>query len=146
MARELTGWDPVSDLLDRRSRLDRVLGDVGVDDGMWAPAVDVVRDGVNLIYRAELPGIKPDDVLIEVEDGVLTVSGQHDETAEENDGSSRYLRRERRSGAFSRSIVLPSGTDAKKIEAATHDGLVEVTVPLPKDLGPQTIHITPTPS
>jgi HSP20 family protein len=131
MAGALTRWDPFAEITDLRSRFDRLFDDLGRQHhDSWAPAIDVVRQDGSLTVRADLPGIKPEEVKIEVEDGVLTVSGQHEEHRSEKDDDGRYVRRERRFGAFSRSIVLPSGVDAQAIKAETHDGVVEVTIPL----------------
>ena len=87
------------------------------------------RDNGNLVVRADVPGIKPEEVKVEVEDDILTVSGQHEERREEKD--KRFLRRERRYGWFTRSMALPAGVDPKKIKAKTRDGVVEVTIPCP---------------
>ena len=72
--------------------------------------------------------MEPDDVKIEVEDGMLTISGEREESDEEEDG--KYLRRERRYGSFSRSMTLPAGVDPSKIEAKVKHGVAEVTIPL----------------
>jgi Hsp20/alpha crystallin family protein len=82
---------------------------------------------------------------IEVEDGVLTVSGEHQEDRSDSDGG-RDVRRECRFGAFSRSIELPSGVDAQAIKARTRDGVVEVIVPLPSGATTQKVEITPAPA
>jgi HSP20 family protein len=108
----------------------------------WTPAIDVVRENGNLVVRADIPGIKPEEVKIEVEDDILTVSGEHEEHKEEKD--KHYVRRERRYGSFSRSMTLPPGVEAKNINAKTHDGVVEVTIPLPKEATKETVTITPT--
>jgi HSP20 family protein len=139
----LTRWEPFAELGELRGRFDRMFEDL--IDGRsreWMPAIDVERDNGNLVVRADVPGIKPDEVKIEVEDDILTVSGEHEERKEEKD--KHFLRRERRYGAFSRSLALPAGVDAKKIKAKTHDGVVEVTVPLPKEPTKETVTITPT--
>jgi HSP20 family protein len=142
MARGLTRWEPFAELGELRSRLDRMFED-GIDSGKrtWVPAIDVMRENGNLLVRADIPGIKPEEVKIEVEDDILTVSGQHEEHKEEKDEN--YLRRERRYGSFVRSLALPAGVDAKKIKAKTRDGVVEVTIPLPKE-EKETVTITPT--
>lgn len=106
------------------------------------PAIDLVRDDGNLVLKADMPGIKPEEVKIEVEDGVLTVSGEHDESTEEK--GDNYLRRERRFGSFSRSVALPPGVDAGDIEATTHDGVLEVKIPLPQGSKKATIEVKPT--
>ena len=108
----------------------------------WTPAIDVVRDNGNIVVRADVPGIKPEEVKIEVQDDILRVSGSHEERKEEKD--KHFLRRERRYGSFSRTMALPAGVEAKKIKAKTHDGVVEVTIPLPKEAKQETITITPT--
>lgn len=128
-----------------RSRFDRLLDELGGQDHRaWMPAIDLVRHDDDLVVRVDLPGIKPEEVTIEVEDGILTVSGEHEERRSEKEDDGRYLRRERRLGAFSRSIALPSGVDAEAIEAETRDGVVEVTIPLPRDSAKRRIEITPT--
>jgi len=145
MAAGLTRWEPFAELGELRSRLDRMFGET-FDDGArtWTPAIDVVRDNGNLVVRADIPGIKPEDVKIEVEDDILTVSGEHEERKEEKDKDKHFLRRERRYGSFVRSLALPAGVDAKEIKAKTHDGVVEVTIPLPKEAKKETVTITPT--
>ena len=127
-----------------RSRFDRLFEDLAEGrERKWAPAIDVVRDNGNLVIRADVPGMKPEEVKIEVADDILTVSGEHEERKEEK-GKDNYLRRERRYGSFSRSMALPPGVEAKKIKAKTHDGVVEVTIPLPKEAKKETVKITPT--
>ena len=139
----LTRWEPFAELGELRSRFDRMFDQLA--DGSeraWTPAVDVERDNGNLVVRADVPGIKPEEVKIEIEDDILTVSGQHEERKEQKD--KHFLRRERRYGSFSRSMALPPGVEAKKIKAKTHDGVVELTIPLPKEPKKEKIEITPT--
>ena len=139
----LTRWDPFTELAELRSRLDRTFdGWLDGHERAWMPAIDVVRDDGHLVVRADLPGIKPEEVKIEVEDDILTVSGEHTESTEEKDKS--YVRRERRYGSFRRSMALPAGVDPTKIEAKTRDGVVEVTIPLPEKAKKEPITITPT--
>ena len=139
----LTRWDPFAELGELRSRFDRMF-DEWLDgrERAWTPAIDVVREDDHLVVRADLPGIKPEEVKIEVEDDILTISGEHEERKEEKDTD--YVRRERRYGSFSRSMALPGGVDAKEITASTRDGVVEVTVPLPKEAIKEPVRITPT--
>jgi HSP20 family protein len=141
----LTRWDPFGELSELRTRFDRMFDDL--TDGRerdWTLAIDVERDDGNLVVRADVPGIKPEQVRIEVEDDILTVSGEHEESKEQKEKN--YVRRERRYGSFSRSIALPAGIDPKAIAAKTKDGVVEVTIPLPKDGKKETVTITPTAS
>ena len=145
MAQTLTRWDPFAELGELRARFDRMF-DGWLDDHerTWTPPIDVVREDGHLVVRADRPGIKPEEVKIEVEDDILTVSGEHSESTEEKDTS--YVRRERRYGSFRRSMALPGGVDAKQIEAKTHDGVVEVTIPLPTEAKQEPVTITPTAS
>ena len=139
----LTRWYPFAELGELRSRFDRMFDEFSYGrERAWTPAIDVVRENGNLVVRAAIPGIKPEEVKIEVEDDILTVSGEHEEHKEEKDKN--YVRRERRYGSFSRSMTLPPGVEAKSIKAKTHDGVVEVTIPLPKEAKKETVTITPT--
>ncbi len=139
----MTRWDPFGELADLRSRFDRMFEEFGeTRTHAWTPAIDVERDNGNLVVHADLPGIKPEEVTLEVEDDVLTVSGSHEESTEKTDKD--FVRRERRYGAFTRSIALPPGVDAKKIKASTHDGVLEVTIPMPKESKKETVAIKPT--
>ena len=141
MATELTEWRPFSDFAEMRHRLDQAFRDLseGAQHSGWSPSVDVVRKDDQLVLRADLPGIKPDEVKIEVENDVLTVSGEHREQSEEK--KENYMRRERRYGSFSRSMVLPKGVKADDIEAKCEDGVLEVTIPAPKSAEKQEIAV-----
>jgi HSP20 family protein len=117
-------WDPFAELGDLRTRFDRMFDELTHGrERAWTPAIDVVRDNGNLVVRDDIPGIKPEEVTIEVEDDILTVSGKHEEREEEK--NKQYVRRERRFGSFRRSMALPAGVEAKEIKATTHDGVVE---------------------
>jgi HSP20 family protein len=139
----LTRWDPYGEFAEWRSRFERMFGDLSPDSGRkWMPAIDVERRDGTLIMRADMPGVKPEEISIEVEDEMLTISGKHEEATEEKD--KHYLRRERRYGFFSRSIALPAGVDVHKISADTHEGVLEVKIPLPEEVTEQKkVTITP---
>jgi HSP20 family protein len=92
----------------------------------WAPAIDVVQDEGDLVVRAELPGVKLEDVDMTVHRGVLTISGKREEQGEEERGG--YLVRERRSGSFRRSLQLPEGVNEDSIRARFENGVLEVTI------------------
>ena len=101
----VTRWEPFAELGELRSRFDRMFADLIDGERAWTPAIDVERDNGNIIVRADVPGIKPEEVKVEVEDDILTVSGEREERREEKD--KRFLRRERRYGSFTRSMALP---------------------------------------
>ena len=132
MAGAMTRWDPFAELGSLFDGPDR----------SPAPAIDVVRDDGQMIVHADVPGFKPEEVKIEIADGVMTISGEREERKEENEKN--YIRRERRYGSFSRSIALPSGVDPGAVKATTHEGVVDVTVPLPEEAKQDKVTITPT--
>lgn len=135
-------WDPFTELSEWRSRLDRMFDEWPDGHGHpWTPAIDVVREDSRLVMRADLPGIKPEEVKVEFKDDMLTVSGEHQESKQERDGD--YVRRERRYGSFLRSVAVPAGVDPKKIKATTRDGVIEITVPLPDTAQKEPVQITP---
>ena len=95
--------------------------------GTWLPAVDIVeRDGA-IVVRAEVPGMKAEDVEVSVQNNTLTLRGEKKEDFQEQ-GKTTY-RTERRYGAFHREILLPSGVDAEKVKATYSDGVLTVTLP-----------------
>ena len=97
----------------------------------WAPQVETFRRGDKLVIRADLPGLKRDDVNVDVEDGVLRITGERkDEHDEERDG---YYRTERIYGQFYRAIPLPEGLDTEQVDASFKDGVLEVTLPAPRE-------------
>jgi HSP20 family protein len=131
MATQVTVWRPFADFGELRHRVEHMFHEMGVGEGHWTPSVDVIRRNGDVVLRADLPGIKPDEVKVTVEDDVLTVSGEHVEESEEE--KEDYMRRERRVGSFSRSMSLPAGVNVDDIKSTTEDGVLEVTIPLPKD-------------
>ena len=92
----------------------------------WAPTIDVLQRDEDIVVRAELPGVRPEDVDITVQNGLLTISGRREEVRQEERGG--YLVRERRSGSFRRSLQLPQDVDESKINARFENGVLEVTI------------------
>jgi len=111
--------------------IDRAMsGGVAADQAIWAPQVETFCRGDKLVIRADLPGIGKDDVKVEVEDGVLAISGErHEEHEEDRDD---FYRSERTYGRFYRAIPLPEGADESQCDASFKDGVLEVTLPAPK--------------
>ena len=105
----------------------------------WVPAMDLVEAEDKLILKADLPGMKRDDVEIEVKDSVLTISGER--RSEQKERAEGYYRVERAFGRFSRSLTLPEGTDADAIAADFTDGVLEVRIPKPEERQPHRIAI-----
>lgn len=99
------------------------------EKAVWAPKVDVLEKDNKLITRVDLPGLKKEDVTVEVTDGNLTLSGERKfEKTEEKDN---FYRAEREYGSFFRAMPLPKGIKTEDIKATFANGVLEVTVPLP---------------
>jgi HSP20 family protein len=96
----------------------------------WMPQIETFRKGDNLVLRADLPGLRKEDVSVEVEDGVLTISGER--SAEDVEDREGYFHSERSYGQFQRSLALPEGVTGESCDATFKDGVLEVTIPVPK--------------
>ena len=108
---------------------------------MLRPAMDVVENDDSLTVRIDLPGLSPDDVKVEIEDNVLTVSGEVGDTIEkEND---RYHYRERSYGAFQRSVRLPNTIDSDKVDATFENGVLNISMPKLPQAQPKQISVKP---
>ena len=105
----------------------------------WSPAMDLVDEKGEYVLRADLPSLKKEDVKVDVEDGILTVSGERKSEHEEKERS--YHRFERRFGSFRRSLTLPDGVDPKSISATVSEGVLEVRIPKPEERKPQRVDI-----
>ena len=99
----------------------------------WSPLVDITEDEKEFLLKAELPGVKREEVKVTVEDGVLTLTGER--RFEQEEREKRYHRIERAYGSFMRSFTLPEGTPADKVAAEFKDGVL--LVHLPKALTPK---------
>ena len=107
--------------------------------GQWLPPVDVVEDKDAVQIAAELPGVKPEDVKISLENNVLTIRGEKRQAAEEN--SDRVHRYERSYGVFERSFTVPSTVDADHIRAAYDLGVLTVRLPKAERAKPRQIEV-----
>lgn len=104
--------------------------DTALERALWSPQVETFRRGDWIVVRADLPGLRKDDVKLELDDNVLTISGERSDDHEESrDG---YYRSERSYGRFFRAVPLPEGVNGERCEATFKDGVLEVTVGVPK--------------
>jgi HSP20 family protein len=101
--------------------------------------MDLAETDDHLVLKADLPGLDADDVEIEVQDGVLTVSGER--KTEHESSSNGYHRVERSYGRFSRSLSLPQGIDAGQVQAEFDKGVLEVRIPKPAERKPHRVQI-----
>jgi HSP20 family protein len=98
---------------------------------LWSPPIEVFERGNDLVVRADLPGLSKDDVNVDIDNGVLAISGERrSEHEEEHQG---YFRSERSYGSFSRNIPLPEGVNDDQVKASFKDGVLEVTMPKPAE-------------
>ena len=127
----LTPFGGGSPLFGLRRDIDRLFEDAfggGRSVATWAPAVDVHEDNQEISLNVELPGIKPENVEISVENGVLTIRGDKREERKEGE-EGRYHLVERSYGSFLRSFVLPQGVSEEQISADFDNGLLRIRIP-----------------
>ena len=139
-------WDPWRELAGLERQFDELLGrgragSRGQGGGTWVPALDVHQDGDTMVIRAEVAGVDPEKVEITVDDDVLTVSGKREEDRKVEDG--QWIRRERFTGQFRRSISLPPGVDPGKVKANATNGVIEIRVPRPSPSEPHRVQLSP---
>ena len=139
----LVRWDPFSDL---RQTMDRLF-----DEGFSRPwrflpgeqeatfPLELSESDHDVVVKAALPGIDPNEVEITVQNDVLTIRGEHKEQAEET--KREYYRREVRYGAFHRSIALPTGVDSDKAQAEFKNGMLQLRLPKAEAVRPKQIKV-----
>lgn len=105
----------------------------------WSPAVDIKEENDHYLILADVPGVKPEDVEVTMEKGVLVIKGQRNvESKEERDN---YKRVERVRGSFYRSFALPDTADVERISARSNHGVLEITIPKQAVVQPRKIEI-----
>src|SRR5919202_1536855 len=128
-------WEPLREFGALQNEMNRLFntvfdtplpGNAGSTMRRWMPAMDLVETDDHFVLRADLPGLSEEDVKIEVEDDVLTISGER--RSEHETKKEGYHRVERAFGSFSRSLTLPNGVDAGAVEAAFDKGVLEVRI------------------
>ena len=145
----LVRWEPVRELSSLQSEMNRLFntffdtpttgGGNGGAVRRWIPSMDLVETEEHFVLRADLPGLSEEDVAIELEDNVLTVSGER--KAEHEEKQEGYYRMERSFGQFRRSLTLPEGVDPDGISATFDKGVLEVRIPKPEERKPRRVAI-----
>src|SRR3712207_3478431 len=145
----LVRWEPVRELSTLQNEMNRLFstffdapaGDAGGNGGLrrWVPAMDLVETDEHFVLRADLPGLDAGDVNIEVEDNVLTLSGER--KAEHETKRDGFYRVERASGQFRRSLTLPEGVDLDQVAANFDKGVLEIRIPKPEQRKPRKVQI-----
>jgi len=105
----------------------------------WIPAVDIVETPNELVIAADLPGVKKEDVDVQIEDGTLTITGTRKFENEEN--KEGYHRLERSYGSFRRAFTLPESVDPEKVAAAYEDGVLKITLSKKEIAKPRSIKV-----
>ncbi|GAB4534503.1 MAG: Hsp20/alpha crystallin family protein [Anaerolineae bacterium] len=146
---DLIRWDPFGEMVSLRDAIDRLfeesfvrpLGDrPWLRGGPQALALDIYETDDNLVVEASLPGIKPDDVEISVVGNSLTIKGET-EHEEEKKEKGKYHFRERRYGAFQRTVSLPVEVNADKAEATFENGVLKLSLPKIEEAKPKRITV-----
>ena len=142
-------WDPFQDLVSVQRDLGRMFGDLSgwvvprrsLEEGamMLTPTVDVIRRGEDLVFRAELPGVKPEELDISVTQNMLTLKGERREEHETKEED--YYMKESSFGTFERMLRLPEGADVDHIKAEFANGILEVIIPKAAKTEPETRHV-----
>jgi HSP20 family protein len=144
----LTRYDPYRELNSLQERFNRIFGggltrggdrEEEMSLGSWMPPVDIEEDKDRIVLTAELPGMKENDIDIQMEGGVLTIRG---ERKFENEKEGRNFHRVERSyGQFVRSFTLPNNVDREHIKADFRDGLLHIELPKREEARPRQIKI-----
>jgi len=109
--------------------------------GVWIPAMDVYETDKEFVVKAELPGIKEDDIDVAVVGDMLTIKGE--KAAESEIDEDNFYSMERTYGSFSRSVMFPASVNAEKLEAKYEDGVLEIGLPKFAEVSPKKVKVTP---
>src|SRR5918997_1067546 len=129
----LRRWEPFRELRQMQENMDRLWRNFGHGEGeagnveSWAIPLDVVQEGDNIVVKASVPGVSPEDIDVSIENDVLTIKGQTKEEREHQEGN--YLMRERRAGSFYRALRLPDTVDSDNAQPHYKNGVLSITFP-----------------
>ena len=142
-------WRPFRELGEMERRFEDILGQpflpaawrrIPMVEMGWAPAIEVLEKEDKLVVKAELPGMKEEDIDVSIIGDTLTIKGERKTESEIKE--EEYYCCERSYGNFSRSIALPSNVDANKIEAEYEDGVLEISLPKAPEVKPKKIAVS----
>jgi HSP20 family protein len=145
----LVRWDPFRNVATLQDRINRLFEDAfprsrDIDDDVsmcaWRPAVDIYETENGLVLKAELPGVKKEDVSVEIKDNILTLKGERIEDKRVDEEN--YYRRERCFGTFQRSFNLEQNIQPDKIKAKFKNGVLEVEIPRPEEEKPKKVSVS----
>ena len=143
----LIRWEPEREMMTLREAMDRLFDDaftrpLGIRDG-WrgsgVPAIDMYQTEDDVVVKATLPGMKADDVQINITGDVLSIKGEMKEKNETKDKN--YYVREQRWGSFERSVMLPTSVVSDKAKAEFEDGILTITLPKTEEVKPKIVTV-----
>ncbi len=142
---DLIRWNPMDDLFDIQDNINRVFGNYLSARGPqargigWMPPVDITESENEYNIKADIPGMKKEDIKISLEDNTLSISGERKEEKEEK--GTNFVKKEKSFGSFMRTFALPHSVDAKGIKASYKEGVLNITVPKSEESKPREIKI-----
>jgi HSP20 family protein len=141
-------WEPFRELAALQNEMGRWMNQIAGgaasptgngQSSSWLPAVDVWETEAELVLSFDIPGIEENKIAVELDDNVLTVTGERERAQKYS--TERFYRFERRFGQFSRSVTMPAGIKEDDIKADYKDGVLEIRVPKPEEQKPKRIQI-----
>jgi HSP20 family protein len=140
----LTRWEPMREMMTLREAMDQLFNDAfthprGTSGVSIVPAFDLYETEDEVVVKANLPGMKADDVQLSVTNGVLTLRGEVKQETDKKDATWHIF--ERRYGAFERSVSLPTDVQSDKAKADFEDGVLTISLPKAETVKPRTITI-----
>jgi HSP20 family protein len=140
----LIRWEPAREMMSLRDAMDRLFDDaftrpLSLRDGWSAPAIDMYQTDDEIVVKAALPGIKADEVQINITGDVLTLKGEVRQDEEKKEKA--WHIREQRYGSFERSVPLPTAVVADKAKAEFENGILTITLPKADEVKPRTITV-----
>jgi len=142
----LVRYNPNRSLTSLRDNINRIFDmtfsadwEEGRELAQWRPSVDIFEKNGETVVHAELPGVKKEDISLDMKDSVMTIKGKR--TSKEEIDEDGYYRKERRFGSFQRNIPLPEAIDPDQVKASYRDGVLEVRIPQSESAGMRRISI-----
>ncbi len=140
-------WDPLADIAELRREMDRSFGEffgwtpssMAATEAVWSPLVDIQETKDSILLKAELPGVKQEDIQVSIVGDTLTLKGERKRETEVKED--QYHRIERSYGSFQRSLVLPSVVDPSRVKATYRDGVLEIQLPKKEEAKPKAIKV-----
>jgi HSP20 family protein len=144
---ELVRWSPARDMVSLREAMDRLFEESflrpdlfgGGETAVSALPLDMYETESDVVVKASVPGVKPEDIEVTVTGDLLTIKGEF--KTEEKTEKRSFLRQERRYGSFCRQLGLPAGVDSNKAAASFENGILTLTLPKVEAVRPKTVRV-----